>query len=138
MAESVAFVDTNVLIYSVDTDDAKRRVALGALAAQPVVVLSAQVVAEFVNVCIRRKLLPLDGVRGLVGRYLDAYRFVPTDATVVQRGLALHARYGFQWWDALIVAAAVETGCPVLYSEDMQHGQEIEGTRIVNPFHPDA
>jgi predicted nucleic acid-binding protein len=50
------------------------------------------------------------------------------------KALQLRERYGFQWYDALIVASAVNAGCAVLLSEDMQHGQIIGGMRILNPF----
>ena len=136
MAESPgrAFADTNVLIYSVEDEGVKRRRALEALAAQPVVVISAQVVAEFVNAGLRKKLAPPDEIRRIALRYLDTYPVVPNDEAVLRRGLQYHERYGLQWWDALVVAAAVEARCPTLYSEDMQDGQEIDGTTIVNPF----
>ena len=129
-----AFADTNVLIYSVEEEGVKRRQALEALAAQPVVVISAQVVAEFVNAGLRKKLAPPDEVRRIALRYLDTYPVVTNDEAVLRRGLGYHERYGLQWWDALVVAAAVEARCPTLYSEDMQDGQEIDGTTIVNPF----
>ena len=129
-----AFADTNVLVYHVGTDEAKRRQAEDALAAQPVVVISAQIVAEFVNACLKKHILSPDKARSAARRYMDTLRLVPNDEAVLRRGLAYHERYGFQWWDALIVAAAVEARCPVFYSEDMQDDQEIDGTRIVNPF----
>ena len=136
MSESYAraFADTNVLVYHVGTDEAKRQQAEDALAAQPVVVISAQVVAEFVNACLKKHILPPDEARAAARRYVDTLQLVPNDEAVLRRGLAYHERYGFQWWDALIVAAAVEARCPALYSEDMQDGQEIDGTRIMNPF----
>ena len=49
-------------------------------------------------------------------------------------GLRIRARYGFSFYDSLIVAAALEAGCTTLYSEDMQDGQRIEGLTIRNPF----
>ena len=47
-------------------------------------------------------------------------------------------RYGFSWWDAQIVAAARRADCAILLSEDMQHGLELDGLRIVNPFLADS
>lgn len=132
--DAPAFADTNVLVYHVGPDMAKRQQAENALVAQPVVVISAQVVAEFVNACTKKRVLPPDEIRAAARHYMDAFRLVPNDEAVLRRGLAYHERYGFQWWDALVAAAAVEAGCPTLYSEDMQDGQEIDGTRIVNPF----
>ena len=55
----------------------------------------------------------------------------------VHVALEIRERYGFSWYDSLIVAAALESGCELLYSEDMQHGQVIEGRlRVINPFLP--
>ena len=58
---------------------------------------------------------------------------MPTRA-LYQRALDLQTRYQFRFYDALIVAAALAAGCTRLYSEDLQHGQRIEGLTIVNPF----
>ncbi len=58
---------------------------------------------------------------------------MPTLA-LYRRGLDIRARYGFSFYDSLIVAAALESGCTRIYSEDLQHGQQIEGLIIENPF----
>ncbi len=50
------------------------------------------------------------------------------------RALELGKRYGFSIWDGLIVAAAIQARCSVLLTEDLQHGQTIDGVRIENPF----
>lgn len=47
-------------------------------------------------------------------------------------GLAQTA--GLSYWDALVVVSAASAGCAVLYTEDLNHGQEIAGVRVVNPF----
>jgi predicted nucleic acid-binding protein len=51
-----------------------------------------------------------------------------------QSALALHLRHQISHWDALIVAAALQTGCRILYSEDINDGQDFEGVKVVNPF----
>jgi len=53
---------------------------------------------------------------------------------IYQRGLELQARYRYHFYDALIIAAALDAGCTRLYSEDLQHDQKTEGLRIENPF----
>ncbi len=60
-------------------------------------------------------------------------RVMPSPA-LYQRGLDLQARYDFSFYDALIVAAALESGSTRLYTEDLQHGQKIEGLLVENPF----
>jgi len=59
---------------------------------------------------------------------------IVTPATM-QRALDIAGRYGFSWFDRLVVAAALEAGCDTLYTEDMQHGQVIDGKlTVTNPF----
>nr|WP_249809695.1 PIN domain-containing protein [Bradyrhizobium sp. 139] len=59
---------------------------------------------------------------------------VPITLNTHASALAVARNHGFAFYDALIVAAAVEAGCDILYSEDMQHGRSIEGLTIINPF----
>ncbi|HYQ91954.1 MAG TPA: PIN domain-containing protein, partial [Candidatus Competibacteraceae bacterium] len=61
------------------------------------------------------------------------WQIVPSPA-LYRHGLDIQTRYGFSFYDALIVASALEAGCTCLYSEDMQHGQYLEGLTIENPF----
>ena len=51
-----------------------------------------------------------------------------------KRGLKLQERWRFSWYDSLIICAALEAGCEILYSEDLQHQQKIETLTIINPF----
>jgi predicted nucleic acid-binding protein len=59
---------------------------------------------------------------------------VMPDRSLYLRALSLQERYGYHFYDAMIVAAALSAGCTTLYTEDLQHGQQIEGLRMVNPF----
>lgn len=134
-----AFLDTNVLVYAlVEQDRSKRQVAHQLLASLPKsqAVISYQVLQEFSNVCLRR-LTPKprpERVRGLLVGMLEQFEVVPWSPMLLPAALEVHYRYGFQWYDSLIVAAAMEAKCAVLYSEDMQGGQRIEGLQVVNPF----
>ena len=64
---------------------------------------------------------------------MPLWRVNPTRA-LYQRGLDLQTRYRFSFYDSLIVAAALDAGCKTLYSEDLQHGQRVEGVTITDPF----
>ena len=132
-----AFLDTNVLIYSyAETEPVKKAQALAAIGTGEVW-LSTQVLIEFVNVNRRKLKVTWPSIqRSLVE--LDAnYRVLQTSAATITQATRLADRYGFSWFDALIVAAALECGCETLYSEDLQHEQLIEGSlRVVNPFLP--
>ncbi len=98
--------------------------------------ISFQVVQETLNVVTRKFQTPvtLDDARDLLNDVLvPLWHVMPTQA-LYDRALDLQARYQFSFYDALIVAAALAAGCTRLYSEDLQHGQRIEGLIIQNPF----
>lgn len=60
---------------------------------------------------------------------------VTVDSAVIVEAMRIETRYGFSWWDSLIIAAALRANCDMLYTEDMQHGQVIDGRlTLVNPF----
>lgn len=131
--DAPVFLDTNVLVYAVGEAGPKRDRA-ERLTARRGTVVSDQIIAEFVSACLSKRILPPAETRRAARLYLGQLSIVPNSAAVLTRALVLNERYGFQWWDALVVAAAVESGCATLYSEDMQDGQVVDGTWIVNPF----
>lgn len=127
------FLDTNILVYAFTKDDSRTQVATALLAVGGVI--SVQVLNEFVSVA-RRKLQmswmevneALPAIRILCGTPL------PLTVAMHESALVLAEGRGFAIYDALIVAAALQAGCTVLHSEDMQHGQVIDGLLIHNPF----
>lgn len=137
---AVDFFDSNVLIYTFDTRDPRRcAIAQGLLARaqrEHSAIISAQVVQETLNVLGRRLTPPMsaaDARKVLDHILVPLWRIHPSTA-LYARGLDIQERYGFSFYDSLIVAAALEGGCTRLLTEDMQHGQQIEGLRVENPF----
>lgn len=132
------FLDTNVLVYAQVVRrglqaDTRNEIAEHLLREGGAV--SVQVLNEFCDVLSRRFGVPWEAI----GERIDAITAVcgqasPLTAGTTQAALSITKRYGFRIYDSLIVASARNAGCNVLYSEDLQHGQEIEGVRIVNPF----
>ena len=127
------FLDTNVLVYAFRTDDPRSRVSETLLAAGGSI--SVQVLNEFVAVA-RRKLHRSWEEIGQALRILRIFCPDPVPLTIDthERALEIAVRYGHSIFDSLIVAAALQAGSRTLYSEDLQHGQEIEGLSIQNPF----
>ena len=128
------FFDTNVLVYVVVANDQRTGIAEALLAGGGVV--SVQVLNEFVAVA-RRKLgmsweeisEALDAIRSLCRPPLAITIDTHEDA------LRIAAQYGYHIYDALIAAAALQADCDTLYSEDLQHGQVIDGRLTIrNPF----
>jgi predicted nucleic acid-binding protein len=132
------FVDTNVLIYAVSADpndDAKARIARELLTGAELA-LSVQVLQEFYVQATRpsaRYRLSYGDACALVDSWL---RFPVLDHTVplVKAAAAGSARWRISYWDAAIIEAARQLGCTEVLSEDLQHGQDFDGVRVVNPF----
>ena len=134
------FIDTNVFIYLFDeTNDRKRNIAdriVKTALETSTARISHQVVQETLNVVTRKLPSPMtaeNAQRFLVQVLAPLWQIMPNIA-LYRRGLDVQARYGFSFYDSLIIAAALESGCTRLYSEDLQHAQQIEGLTIENPF----
>lgn len=132
-----SLLDTNILVYADAGDDpARQRRAIDlitGLRQQGLAVLSTQVLQEFVNVALRKLKLP----PALVRERLDFYRrfeIVPTTPDLIAGALDLHMLRGLAFYDAMILQAAIVSGCQRLLSEDLQDGIVLSGVRVENPF----
>ena len=135
------FIDSNIFVYTLDRSaPAKRQRArelVYGLLGDRTGCISYQVVQEALNVLSGRLSEPPDAVAAFLEEVLlPMWSINQINATpeLYRSGLQVRARYGFSFYDSLIVAAALEAGCTTLYSEDMQDGQRIEGLTIRNPF----
>ena len=134
------FLDTNIFVYSFDQSvTAKARKAAQlirkALTTQKGVV-SYQVVQEFFNVALRRFAQPMrvgDAEQYLATVFRPLLGVHSSPALYVE-ALRLHAQSRLSWYDALIVSAALQAQCDLLYTEDLQHGQRFQSLQVVNPF----
>jgi predicted nucleic acid-binding protein len=127
-----SFFDSNILVYAFSTDIRRER-ALTTIAGGGVI--SAQVLNEFTNVLRKKQRQDWSVIEAAVQSI--RFRFpdiTPLTADTHAVALALARDHTLAFYDALIVAAAIEAGCETLYSEDMQHGRSIGGLSIVNPF----
>lgn len=136
MAER-AFIDTNVFVYAADVDEpAKRKVANGLiqqLAAERRGVISSQVLVEYVSGARRKLGHSFAQCRqGLL--LMSRFEVVLIKPELVLGAVDLAGTHSLSHWDALIVKAASVSGCRVVLTEDLNHGQMIDGVRIENPF----
>lgn len=129
-----AFLDTNILIYATLQPDPRSEAARGLLAQRGVI--SVQVLNEFASVAHRKLRRPWTDIT----QALAAIRVLfpqprPITVDTHEAAVAIAERSGYQLYDALIIASALEAGCVTLFSEDLQDGQVIEGRlTITNPF----
>jgi predicted nucleic acid-binding protein len=129
------FLDTNILLYAASDSDAEKskRIRARELLASDGVGLSVQVQAEFyVNATAKFKLPHEKAVAILEA--LDAYPIQPVTEAVFWAALEIKERYQLSYWNSAILAAALELGCHTVYSEDLNHGQNYVGIRVINPF----
>lgn len=132
-------VDTNVLVYLFDQDAPdKQRVArrlLETLAVEGRLVLSTQVLQELYVVLTRKLqvgLTPEDAEAAVAG--FAVFEVAGIDRETVLHAIALSRRHKVSLWDALIVQSALDKGCEVLLTEDLQDGWTVQGVRVENPF----
>jgi len=137
MSDSV-FLDTNLLIYYVSDDLRKKKRVYDLLITASSVVVSSQVINEFVAVTIRKNIYPREDTLRFAGEFMDLFTVIPVDEKVIRSSFDLMMKHGYSSWDSLIVAAALQSRAKILYSEDLHHGQVIEGRlTIINPFKTD-
>ncbi len=135
---STVFVDTNVLLYAQDPRVQVKREACSLWLArcwrESRGRISTQVLNEFyVNVRRVAPTFQVEAARELVRRY-RAWSPWLVDDTTIDLAWRLQDQTGFSYWDALMVAAAQQQGCAYLLTEDLQHGQHVDGVQILNPF----
>ena len=127
------FIDTNVVIYALGPTSTKAGLASPLFAANPTI--STQVLSETANVASKRLGLPTAEIRKLLTTLESMCRVEIVIPATMHLALGIAERYGFSWYDSLIIATALDAGCDTLYTEDLQHGQLIEGRlTVTNPF----
>lgn len=137
MSAERVFIDTNVLTYLFDDSEAsKQELARQRLAnEQREICISTQVLQElYVSLTKGRDPIATPEIAERAVREATRYSVVQVDVTLVLSAIAASRQHRISFWDALIVRAAVQAGCSVLLSEDLNSGQIVEQVRIENPF----
>ncbi len=133
MSAAERFFDTNLLLYlfssSVEKADRAEELLSGGGT------ISVQVLNEFAAVARRKLQMAYPEIREALDALTGFLTVVPLTIDIHQRGMGIAERYGFSVYDAQIVAAAIDAGCRTLFTEDMQHLQQIDDQLvIINPF----
>ncbi|MCA2554072.1 MAG: PIN domain-containing protein [Microcystis sp. M04BS1] len=129
------FIDTNVLIYGYSEDEPDKRQRAIDCVRSGEAWISTQVLNETINVLKRKFSLSYSQIREAVQELSEGFPIVLVSVNTIEMALNLAERYQYSYFDSLILASALEAGCQILYSEDLQDGQRIENQlMIVNPF----
>ena len=134
------FLDTNLFVYSLGGTPAAKARRAAELVREAISsrngIISYQVVQEFFSVAFRRFTPPMTLAEGenYLASVFRPLLAVHSSQALFADALRLYERYRLSWYDSLIVAAALEAQCGVIYSEDMRHGQTFGDLRIEDPF----
>ena len=130
-------LDTNlwVYLYSKAPLDKYEKVNTILLSYIESLIVNTQILGELYNVLLKKKLRTQAQAQEIISQLVAGFDISQITVMQVVEAIKINARYGYTYWDSLLIAAALHNDCHILYSEDMQHDQLIEGKlRIINPF----
>jgi predicted nucleic acid-binding protein len=123
------------LMYCYSTTDPRKQNIARALSSVENTCISTQVINETANVLSKRYNIPWNDIANLVTDFEINFIVHRLEPTEIKKACGIAATYGFSFFDSLMIASAIECDCSILYSEDMNNGQVIEGKlKIINPF----
>jgi predicted nucleic acid-binding protein len=135
---SVSFLDSNILLYLFEKQELDKQAIANKFVEDAFVngssVISFQVVQECLNMLTRKLKLSPENVRRFMSTYLLPLWQIMPSQTLYTRALTVQMQTNYNFYDSLIIAAALEAGCTTLYTEDLQHNQQIQTLTIKNPF----
>ena len=131
------FLDTNIIIYAYSDDEPKKQEIANNILEEyeSQITISTQVINELSNTLFRKFKLGTEAVEAVVLELNDNFPIVDFNLQTQLKAIKIKERYQLQFYDSMILATALENGCNIIYSEDMQNGQIIEKQlTIINPF----
>ena len=136
--EGKVFFDTNILVYSVDErDPRKQKIAsqiLNDAAIEKRGIISTQSLQEFYNAAVKKLNLTKEAAKEYVDFFSKQFPVTQISIPLILKAIDISIKESLSFWDSLILSTASDTGCILLYSEDMNNSQIVNGTKIFNPF----
>lgn len=140
MPEDKTFIDTNIIIYAYDVTAGRKHTTAGTILADlwksGLGVISTQVLQEFFVNVVQKIPKPIDKqqAKEIVQDLLKWHVVVNTGEGIIE-AIDIHLKFGYSFWDSMIIEAAIKGGAAILISEDFQDGQVVSGVTIKNPFY---
>jgi predicted nucleic acid-binding protein len=131
------FLDTNLWVYFYTKDPLEKTEIVSNLITENrhSLILSTQILGELYNVLTRKKLFTKPQTASIIKMLVNTFLIHDIDSLKVLKAIEISDRYGYTYWDSLILSTALLSYCTILCSEDMQHSQQIEGAiSILNPL----
>jgi predicted nucleic acid-binding protein len=134
------FIDTNIFVYAFDRENSEKNVIANNLVKSAIVkhkgCISYQVIQELLNVLTKKLKRPIS--HSDCKKYLDTVLLplceIFANIDLYHRALDTMERWQYSFYDSLIIAAAIQSDCNILYTEDLHHNQKIQSITILNPF----
>ncbi len=137
-AEGKVFFDSNILIYFVDERDQRKQMIAKEIIADAVQnqngMISTQSLQEFYNVVTKKMNCEKEKAKELVSMFSELFPVTQISIPLILKAIDISIKERLSFWDSLILSTASDTGCILLYSEDMNNSQIVNGTKIFNPF----
>lgn len=130
-----AFIDTNVFVYLYSTSETAKQSRAYDVICMHDCMTSIQVLTEFASVCTRKLDMPATMIDIALETIHKRYCFVcDVSMDLLSRALTVRERYGYSYYDSIVIASAIKYRCRYLFTEDMRDGQVLDGVEIVNIF----
>jgi predicted nucleic acid-binding protein len=129
------FIDTNILIYLITDNSNKKDIIISKISEFENCYLSIQVINEFANTCIKKKLFKSEEIAEIIKELRKVFNILEIYLDTILQALKIQNKYKYSFYDSLIISTASENGCSIIFTEDLQHNQLIEKkVKIINPF----
>ena len=132
------FFDTNILVYSVDENDLQKKEIASQLltdaSSSKTGIISTQSLQEFYNVAVKKLKLSKQIAKEYVELFSSRLTVRQVTIPIILNAIDISIKNKLSFWDSLILSSANDNGCIIVYSEDLNNGQIVGGTKILNPF----
>ncbi len=132
------FFDSNILINFADGADPQKQLIAENLIKNAVIndtgVISTQSLQEFFAATTRKLLCTKEKAKEYIENFSESFTVEQVSVPLILKAINISIKNQFSFWDSLILAAAIQTGCIICYSEDLTNGQIVDGVKILNPF----
>lgn len=128
------FIDSNILIYSYSSTEIGKKDKVLLILENEEIAISTQVINEFIWIMSRKFNVDMESLKVINNNLFEIFNVGMVSKATIDKAIDITKSYKYAYWDSLMLSSALESRCIAIYSEDMQHGQIIEGIRIINPF----
>ncbi len=131
------FIDTNLWVYLYGKNPQDKYLKIREIVSDNLqaIIVSTQILAELYHVMVRKNLTTKEEAKEIVLEIITTFTVVELDTLKVLQAMDINSKYGYSYWDSLIISTALLADCSIIYSGDRHHNQLIENkTQIVNPY----